>query len=689
MCDNRHNKRSRTEGTILYFGKEISKRRMRQIRAQIKEDDIFNQNNFNAEEKNALASKETNLVISPEERNLAIVVEETSPITAAEGTNKNLYIPVRNLSSLTDELIPWVRECGISLNSTTRLLHILHDSPYVTDASLPRDARTLLGTSRASVELKDVFPGKFFYFTIAKNLAAAFPLYSSLIKNNTISIAVNIDGLSIFESTNFQFWPLLIRIVPTSVILMVGLYAGNKKPKCFNDVLEDFVKEINNLIDEGIVLNAVHFNVQLHHIICDAPARSNILNTKNHNAYGSCPRCHVEGEWINGRVSFFNKNKESQLRTVGEFLKQSDPRYHLGETVLVNIKNFDIIQEVPFDYLHVVLEGVQKKLIELWLKGVKHDIPKSRKLRITNIDMQIIDRHIENIASYCPDEFQRKGRCDSALSQYSSWRGTEFRQVLLYTGIIAFSAIEKVKYKHYLLLHYAMRKLTIPNLCETELSEVHKLLRKFVKNFTEIYGKEFVSHNVHVLLHMVDDYKKFGPVVDYSCFDYENYLGKLKKTVHSGFKPQQQAVLRYLESMKCGNIRKGTKNELPKTHLNGPVPIEYENNCIQYRIMKVKDFILKSDNKNSFVITNSSDILKITNFFTCLKTNTEFFVGHKFCIKTNVYEYPFPSSKNFTYFVSNLDETSITLPVSEIKTKLFGIPYQNDLFAVLPLLHTL
>jgi hypothetical protein len=42
------------------------------------------------------------------------------------------------------------------------------------------------------------------------------------------------------------------------------------------------------------------------------------------------------------------------------------------------------------------------------------------------------------------------------------------------------------------------------------LQYAKELLDFFVKNFQNIYGQQFVSHNVHALLHLCDDYDLFG-----------------------------------------------------------------------------------------------------------------------------------------------------------------------------------
>lgn len=37
----------------------------------------------------------------------------------------------------------------------------------------------------------------------------------------------------------------------------------------------------------------------------------------------------------------------------------------------------------------------------------------------------------------------------------------------------------------------------------------------------------FLSHNVHCMIHLVDDYHKFGSLEECSCFSFKNYM-KLK-----------------------------------------------------------------------------------------------------------------------------------------------------------------
>lgn len=54
-------------------------------------------------------------------------------------------------------------------------------------------------------------------------------------------------------------------------------------------------------------------------------------------------------------------------------------------------------------------------------------------------------------------------------------------------------------------------------------------MNDFVKQFAYLYGSYFVSHNIHSLIHLYDDYNLYGPLDNVSCFKFENYMYGLKK----------------------------------------------------------------------------------------------------------------------------------------------------------------
>lgn len=68
-----------------------------------------------------------------------------------------------------------------------------------------------------------------------------------------------------------------------------------------------------------------------------------------------------------------------------------------------------------------------------------------------------------------------------------------------------------------------------------------------MKRFKHLYGKEFVTLNVHSLIHLARDVKLYGPLDSFRAFDFENYMQFLKKILRKRAKPLQQLHRRLKE----------------------------------------------------------------------------------------------------------------------------------------------
>ena len=112
-----------------------------------------------------------------------------------------------------------------------------------------------------------------------------------------------------------------------------------------------------------------------------------------------------------------------------------------------------------------------------------------------------------------------------------SWKAHDFRQFLLYTGPVVLKNILSEELYHYFLkLHVSISILVNPSFCKEEnyIKYADNLLKSFVKISEEKYGLSFMSHNVHNLLHLCNDVRKFGPLDKFSSFPFENKIGKIK-----------------------------------------------------------------------------------------------------------------------------------------------------------------
>lgn len=79
-------------------------------------------------------------------------------------------------------------------------------------------------------------------------------------------------------------------------------------------------------------------------------------------------------------------------------------------------------------------------------------------------------------------------------------------------------------------LSIAMRIL-LSNDMSNYVDYAQETLNYFVTKSEVLYGKHLVSHNVHALNHIVDGYKRFGPLDNISAFPFKNYMNILRKMV--------------------------------------------------------------------------------------------------------------------------------------------------------------
>ena len=114
-------------------------------------------------------------------------------------------------------------------------------------------------------------------------------------------------------------------------------------------------------------------------------------------------------------------------------------------------------------------------------------------------------------------------------------------------------------YEHFMLLWYAITCLVRGTV--TQVRE--QALKMFVKKCHSIYGREFMSFNVHTLIHLVDDFKNFGPLESVSAFSFENYLGCLKRKIRCGNKPSQQLINRLNENPVLTSVKKVAVKRVP------------------------------------------------------------------------------------------------------------------------------
>lgn len=556
---------------------------------------------------------------------------------------------------LRKQLSLWAKECNITLISVTKLLVILRSHGH---SELPKVAQTLLSTPTHN-QIVPVDPGHYIHIGIEKNILKLLKLISNLNDiDNIISMDVNVDGVPITNSTRKQFWPILGRCVEISKYpFPIGIFYGLKKPTSSSDLFEHFISEIEHINENGISFQNRTYFVQINAFICDAPAQSFVKCIVGHNGYSGCGKCTQSGEW-HGRLYF--PEIEFEKRTDLSFKNKTDEDHHKGFCHLENL-GIGMVSQFPADYLHLCCLGVVKKLIQFWLKG-------PLRTRLPSFDINKISERLLNCCGTQPNEFQRRIR---GLEDFHYFKGTEFRTFIFYTGpVVLKDILSNAGYKNFLALHIALR------ICNDVrfrylLDIARKLLVYFVETFADIYGEEFLSYNVHNLLHLVDDCELFGILDEYSAYPFESFLGKIKKSVRQGNKILEQAVNRVLE---------GWELDLKSNKINEEYPVlkklflKNEDES-RYSQIKFENAFFKNDMKNCYFMDFFQNVIK----FEYAKVTTQglYICGRKFLIKENLYVSPIESSL-FGIFNLKLDLGEIeTFKYENIKCKAFVMKQEN------------
>lgn len=115
---------------------------------------------------------------------------------------------------------------------------------------------------------------EFVYFGIAQNLKRAV---NTKLHENQSLLQFNVDGLPLYRSSIKQFWPILGKVFLVSDLYKpfpVAIWCGKGKPESFDQYLDNFILELNDLLKNGITIEDIKFEVKCNCFICDKRARA-------------------------------------------------------------------------------------------------------------------------------------------------------------------------------------------------------------------------------------------------------------------------------------------------------------------------------------------------------------------------------------------------------------------------------
>lgn len=269
------------------------------------------------------------------------------------------------------------------------------------------------------------------------------------------------------------------------------------------------------------------------------------------NAFQGCGYCYVTGKSETtyaeikvdgekkivpkGSVTVFPFQRQLQLRTHEEVLAAPSVLRNLQQEDK-SIKSYkgikepslmakimpDIVNGMAIDLMHL-LEGIVKRLLELWTSSTHHKKDFSIRGEIAAIN--------EKLEKIRPPSFI--ARFPRTLDEVNNWKASEFKNFLLYYGLPTLLGLLPVELlDNFAELVYGIYTLSQCSITKKEFEESEKALDHFLEEFQKLYGLRYMTMNFHLLQHFASSVKQIGASWVSSCFIFENYNGKILNLIH-------------------------------------------------------------------------------------------------------------------------------------------------------------
>lgn len=383
----------------------------------------------------------------------------------------------------------------------------------------------------------------------------------------------NLDPFSTSKSSKTEVCPIFMKVneYPPNLrqknVILAALWLGPKDVD-FNLFMKVFRKQANKLSEIGIAWRPdPQGEEQVSRFyptcgVCDAVGRAGVLNLHTHAGSHSCPYCEHPGVKLEGAMKFPTPGTvvqrvrrvrgrevlqevvipgEIDLRTdasVRRAMAEQNPRQtgFKGPAEVALINHFDLAIGFVTDDLHPIYIGVTQFHTELLLAGIPgvYEISKRQK--------KAISRRLKAIKT--PTHISRKTR---GIDTMAKWKGTEWRNWLLFFAIPCLDGFVPARYlRHLGLLSEAIFILSRDSITEQDLAEADRLLTEYVRLFQEYFGPENMRYNIHILTHLVQCVRLWGPLWAISTMPYESWNYRLRKCVSSPKGALDQITMRYL-----------------------------------------------------------------------------------------------------------------------------------------------
>ena len=204
-------------------------------------------------------------------------------------------------------------------------------------------------------------------------------------------------------------------------------------------------------------------------------------------------------------------------------------------------------------------------------------------------------------------------------------------------------------------------------------------LETYVTLCEQLYGLQFLSYNVHSLLHLVADVQLLGPSETFSAFCFENSVPELRKFIRKPGLKLSQVYNRIAE--KDDFISTPSNNSihirLSQRHADAPLSeVTPSHLCQQFKKLTIGKFTFATSRRDSCCLLKNSNICIIKNII-LMEGNVKLIL-QEFRSCTAMYDVGFTSDSVQVYHCENLAAELQAIPFTFVKSKVYMMPKWSD-----------
>ncbi|GET57088.1 hypothetical protein GLOIN_2v1786147 [Rhizophagus irregularis DAOM 181602=DAOM 197198] len=333
-----------------------------------------------------------------------------------------------------------------------------------------------------------------------------------------------------------------------------------------NHYLAPIIDELKSLW-EGVTLNQMYecqegkrIRAALILVSCDIPAARKICG--HISALVSCHRCEKKANYENRQHNFAGINEMDEWFTCRDsaqhrqdaigwrrcnsdaarkrFVKQTGVRW----SELLRLPYFNPIWFITIDPMHCLFLGIAKWIVRrLWIEnGV-----------LTTHILKTVQKKMDEFK--VPADLSRisgKVDCGDGFSNFTAdqWR-------IFFTIYATVSLWEHLSENDQKILVNFVRicSISVSRIVEVDfMKEAHQRLINLVKLIEENYGRDKITPNLHLSLHLCECSLDYGPLYTFWCFSFESMNGMLGSFPNSRRKIELEIMRRLMFDNQISNI---------------------------------------------------------------------------------------------------------------------------------------